>query len=93
MFEGTDLLAIEEMSYFMVHLLMSEVGIEGIKKFHSVKQFCSWLILAPNNKVIGRKMLSSKILKGSNRLKIVLRNTANAIRNLKDSISLRAFFH
>lgn len=92
MFEGTDLLAIEGMSFSTVLSLMSEVGIEGIKKFPSAKQFCSWLRLAPNNKVSGGKLLSSKIPKGSNRLKIALRNAANAIGNLKDSTPLRDFF-
>ncbi len=93
MFEGTDLLAIEGMSYSTVLNLMSEVGIEGIKKFTSAKHFCSWLRLAPNNKVSGGKVLSSKIPKGSSRLKIALRNAANAIGNLKDSTPLRDFFH
>ena len=92
MFEGTDLLAIEGMGYSTVLALMSEVGIEGIKKFPSAKHFCSWLRLAPNNKVSGGKVLSSKIPKGSNRLKIALRNAANAIGNLKDSTPLRDFF-
>lgn len=92
MFEGADLLAIEGMSHSTVLSLMSEVGLEGIKKFPSAKHFCSWLRLAPNNKVSGGKVLSSKIPKGSNRLKIALRNAANAIGNLKDSTPLRDFF-
>jgi transposase len=92
MFEGTDLLAIEGMSYSTVLALMSEVGIEGIRKFPSAKQFASWLRLAPNNKVNGGKVLSSKMPKGSSRLKIALRNSANAIGNLKDSTPLRDFF-
>lgn len=93
MFEGTDLLAIEGMSYSTVLALMSEVGIEGIRKFPSAKHFTSWLRLAPNNKVSGGKILSSKVPKGSNRLKIALRNAANAIGNLKESTPLRDFFH
>jgi len=93
MFEGTDLLAIEGMSYSTVLSLMSEVGVEGIRKFSSAKHFCSWLRLAPNNKISGGKVLSSKIPKGSNRLKIALRNAANAIGNLKESTPLRDFFH
>jgi transposase len=92
MFEGCDLLAIEGMSYSTVLALMSEVGIEGIRKFKSAKHFASWLRLAPNNKVSGGKVLSSKVPKGSNRLKIALRNAANAIGNLKDSTPLRDFF-
>lgn len=92
MFEGTDLLAIEGMSYSTVLALMSEVGIEGIRKFKTAKHFTSWLRLAPNNKVSGGKVLSSKVPKGSNRLKIALRNAANAIGNLKESTPLRDFF-
>jgi transposase len=92
MFEGTDLLAIEGMSYSTVLALMSEIGIEGIRKFPSAKHFASWLRLAPNNKVSGGKVLSSKVPKGSNRLKIALRNAANAIGNLKESTPLRDFF-
>ncbi|MEB2787383.1 IS110 family transposase, partial [Algoriphagus persicinus] len=93
MFEGIDLLAIEGMSYSTVLALMSEVGLEGIRKFKTAKHFASWLRLAPNNKVSGGKVLSSKVPKGSNRLKIALRNAANAIGNLKDSTPLRDFFH
>jgi len=93
MFEGTDLMAIEGMSFSTVLALMSEVGIEGIKKFKTGKHFASWLRLAPNNKVSGGKVLSSRVPKGSNRLKIALRNAANAIGNLKDSTPLRDFFH
>jgi transposase len=93
MFEGVDLMAIEGMSYSTVLALMSEVGIAGIKKFPTAKHFSSWLRLAPNNKVSGGKVLSSKVPKGSNRLKIGLRNAANAIGNLKESTPLRDFFH
>jgi len=92
MFEGTDLLAIEGMSYSTVLALMSEIGVEGIRKFPTAKHFASWLRLAPNNKVSGGKVLSSKVPKGSNNLKISLRNAANAIGNLKDSTPLHDFF-
>ena len=92
-FKGTDLLAIEGMSYNTVLTIMSEVGYDGIKKFKTAKHFTSWLRLAPNNKVSGGKVLSSKIGKGSSRLKIALRNAANAIGNLKDSTPLRDFFN
>jgi len=92
MLEGTDLFAIEGMSHSTILSLLSEIGIEGIKKFPSAKHFTSWLRLAPNNKVSGGKVLSSSIPKGSNRLKIALRNAANAIGNLKESTPLRDFF-
>ncbi len=93
MFEGNDILAIEGVSYSTVLALMSEIGIEGIRKFPTAKHFASWLRLAPNNKISGGKILSSKVPKGSNRLKIALRNAANAIGLLKESTPLRDFFH
>lgn len=76
---------IEGLSHATVLSIMSEVGPEGFGKFESAKQFASWLRLAPNNKISGGKVLSNKIPKGSNRLKIALRNAANAIGNLKDT--------
>lgn len=89
-FGGVDLLAIEGVSYSTVLTLMSEVGY-GIHKFETAKQFASWLRLSPNNKISGGRVLSSKIPRGSNRLKIALRNAANAIGNLKDT-ALANFF-
>jgi transposase len=84
-FGGVDLMKIEGISHGTVLTIMSEVGPEGFKKFQTAKQFASWLRLAPNNKISGGKVLSNRIQKGSNRLKIALRNAANAIGNLKDS--------
>ena len=89
-FEGVDLLAIEGVSHSTVLTLISEVG-TGIHKFPSAKQFTSWLRLSPNNKISGGKILSNRIPKGSNRLKIALRNAANSIGNLKDT-ALSNFF-
>lgn len=84
-FEGIDLMSIEGVSHSTIMAIMSEVGPEGFKKFQTAKQFTSWLRLCPNNKISGGKVLSSKIPKGINRLKIALRNTANAIGNLKNT--------
>ena len=82
-FNGIDLMNTEGVSHYTVIALMREVGYEGIKKFDAAKQFTSWLRLSPNNKIPGGKMLSNRIPKGSNRLKIALRNAANALGNLK----------
>lgn len=92
-FEGVDLMKIEGFSYSTLLTLMSEVGLEGLKEFGTAKQFASWVRLAPNNKKTGGKIISSKVPKGSSRLKIALRNAANAIGNLKESTPLRDFFH
>jgi transposase len=91
-FEGVDLLEIEGFSFSTMLTLISEVGLEGIKKFETAKQFASWLRLAPNNKKTGGKIISNHMPKGSNRMKIALRNAANAIGNLKESTPLRDFF-
>jgi hypothetical protein len=91
-FGGVDLMAIEGLGHSTILSIISEVGLEGFEKFESAKQFTSWLRLAPNNKISGGKLLSSKTPKGSNRLKIALRNAANAIGNLKDT-HLSNFFN
>jgi transposase len=83
-FEGIDLMAIEGFNDSIILSIISEVGLEGIRKFESAKQFAAWLRLAPNNKISGGKVLSHHIPKGSSRLKIVFRNTANAIGLLKE---------
>lgn len=84
-FNGVDLFAIEGLSHVTVLAIMSEIGPDGFARFNSSKEFVSWLRLAPNNKISGGKILSSKVPKGSNRLKIALRQAANAIGNLKDT--------
>jgi transposase len=91
-FEGVDLLAIEGFSFSTLLTLMSEIGLEGMKKFGTAKQFASFLRLTPNNKKTGGKIISSQMQKGSKRMKIALRNAANAIGNLKESTPLRDFF-
>jgi transposase len=83
-FEGVDLMAIEGVSDATIMAIISEVGLEGIKKFESAKQFTAWLRLAPNNKISGGKVLSHHLPKGSCRLKISLRNAANTIGNLNE---------
>ena len=84
-FDGIDLMNIEGVSHSTVMALMSEVGSDGLKRFNTSKQFASWLRLSPNTKKTGGKVISSHLPKGSNRLKIALRNAANAIGNLKDT--------
>ena len=90
-FGGVDLLTIPGVSFSTVLSIMSEIGKDGFDKFPTAKHFCSWLRLAPNNRVSGGRVLSHKIPKGSHRLKIALRNAANAVGNLKDS-DLGKFF-
>ena len=90
-FEGVDLMAIEGVNDATVMAFISEIGLEGIKKFKTSKEFTAWLRLAPNNKISGGKVLSHHLPKGSNRLKISLRQSANVIGNLKEG-HLNDFF-
>jgi len=91
-FDGLDLYAIEGFSHGTVLTLMSELGSEGIKKFPTAQHFASWLRLSPNNKISGGKVLHSRTPKGSNRLKIALRQAANVIGRLRDT-HLSNFFN
>jgi transposase len=84
-FNGVDLMKVEGVSHSTILTMMSEVGPDGFNKFETAKHFTSWLRLAPNNKISGGKVLSNRIPKGSNRLKIAIRQAANAIGNLKDT--------
>ena len=90
-FEGIDLMAIEGVNDATVMAFISEIGLEGIKKFKTAKEFTAWLRLAPNNKISGGKVLSHHLPKGSNRLKMALRQSANVIGNLKEG-HLNDFF-
>ncbi len=90
-FGGVDLMEIPGISYSTILTLMSEIGPTGLDKFPSSKHFTSWLRLAPNNKVSGGRIMSSKVQKGSNRLKVALRNAAYAITRLKGT-ALHKFY-
>ena len=82
-FGGVDLLEIPGVSYSTVLTLMSEIGPNGLDEFPSSKHFTSWLRLAPNNKVSGGRVMSSRVQKGSNRMKLAFRNAAYSIAKLK----------
>jgi len=84
-FGGVDLLEIPGVSHGTLLSIMSEMGPNGFDKFPTAKHFTSWLRLAPNNKISGGRRISSKVPKGSHRLKVALRNAAYSIARLKDS--------
>ncbi len=88
---GVDLYQINGISNGTVLCLLSTIG-EGIYKFPSSKHFVSWMRLAPNNKISGGKLLSSRTPKGRNKLSLALRQAANAIGNTKEH-PLKRFFN
>lgn len=85
-----DLFSIESVSYGTVLSLISEIGY-GIYEFKTAKQFASFLRLAPNNRISGGKVISSRTPKGANRFALTLRNAANSIDKQKDGALTRFF--
>jgi transposase len=89
-FYGVDLFAIEGVSMSTVLTLITEIG-QDIYKFKTDKHFTSYLRLAPNNRISGGKIISSRTPKGSNKFAISLRNAANTIDRLKEGNLLHFF--
>ena len=56
--------------------LIGELGHDFIDKFESAEKFSSWCNLAPNNKISGGKILSSKIMKRKNPVGQIYRTAA-----------------
>jgi len=88
---GIDLMAIPAIGRNTLLVLMSEVGFD-LSKFPTAKNFTAWLSLSPNNKISGKKILSSHTFKRKNRLTEALQHAANVIGNMKDN-ALSEFFH
>jgi transposase len=85
-----NLFAIPSISHNTVLTFMSEIG-SDIYKFKSAKQFTSWLRLAPNNKISGNKIISSRTPKGRNNFALALRNAANTVSNKKEGVMVSFF--
>jgi len=67
---GIELLEIPGVNTGTILTLISEVGLD-LSKFKTAKHFCSWLGLAPNNKITGGKIISSHTEKKKNRIAFV----------------------
>lgn len=88
---GVDLMAINGIGPGVLMNIVSEMGLD-IKKFPTAKHFCSWLRLAPNNKVSGGKILSSKSEPTKSILSKSFKDAANAVGLSKKEDSLSYFF-
>lgn len=75
---GVNLMSIPCIGVNTVLCLLTYIG-NDIYKFPSSKHFCSWLRLAPNNKITGGKIISSRTPKGKNKLAMALRQAANTV--------------
>lgn len=82
-FFGVDLYQIDGVSDSTLLCILCMIG-DRVDKFPTAKHFVSWLRLAPNNKISGGKVLSSRTPKGKNKLSLTLRYAANVIGNMKE---------
>lgn len=87
---GVDLLSIDGVSYNTVMSLIAEVG-NDIFKFSTARKFSRWLRLAPDNRISGSRIISSRTPHGKNPLALALRNAANTISQRKSG-SMKKFF-
>lgn len=87
---GTDLTGIFGITDTNGIEILSEVGFD-MSKWPTVKHFTAWLNLAPNNKVSGGKILSSKITKKKNRAGQVFKLAAYSIQRSKNWLAM--FYH
>jgi transposase len=61
---------------------IAEVGTD-MSKWGSPKQFCAWLNLAPNSKISGGKVLSSRRMKKKNKAGQILKQAASTLSSNK----------
>lgn len=86
MTNGVDLLDINGVGINTVLTMMSETGFDLASKFKTAKHFVSWLGFAPNRKITGGKVLSSKTRKKTNPLAKIIRDAANSAGNSKSRL-------
>jgi transposase len=85
---GVDLTAIDGISVSVALTIASEIGYD-ISAFRNEKAFSSWLGLAPNHKITGGKIKSSKTRPGANRIATALRMAAASL--LRTPTAIGAF--
>lgn len=87
---GTDLTEIFGINDSNAVEILSETGLD-MNKWPTAKHFTAWLNLAPNNKISGGKILSSRIQKKKNRAGQVFKMAAYAIQRSKNWLAI--FYH
>jgi transposase len=86
---GTDLTQIDAIGPHAALQLLGEIGTD-MSRWKTEQHFTSWLALAPNNKVSGGRLLSSKTAPSANRAAVVLRRCAMSLS--RTSTALGAFY-
>ena len=86
---GTDLTQIDGIAPYTALKLISEIGTD-MTRWATEKHFTSWLTLAPNNKISGGRLLSSRTQPSANRAAAILRMTAMSLG--RTQTALGAFY-
>ena len=86
---GVDLTQIDGIASYTALRLISEIGTD-MSRWPSEKHFTSWLTLAPNNKISGGRLLSSRTQPSANRAAAAFRMTAMALS--RTQTALGAFY-
>jgi transposase len=86
---GADLSQIDGIGPYNALRLLSEIGTD-MSRWPSERHFTSWLTLAPNNKVSGGRLLSSRTQPSANRAAVILRIAAMSLG--RTQTALGAFY-
>lgn len=79
---GVDLCKIESLNEITVLEVISEIGLD-MNKWKDSSRIAAWLNVAPNTKITGGKIISSKMQKKKNRAGIALRMAASNMTKSK----------
>lgn len=82
---GTDVCEIEGISEVTALELVSETG-SDMGKWKDYKHFSAWLNLAPNTKITGGKIISSKMQRKKNKAGLTVRMAASTLSNSKSPL-------
>lgn len=86
---GADLSQIDAIGPQAALQLVAEIGTD-MSRWPSARHFTSWLTLAPNNKISGGRLLSSRTPPSANRAAVVLRRCAMSLA--RTPTALGAFY-
>src|SRR5271167_3147359 len=86
---GADLSQIDAIGPHAALQLIAEIGTD-MRRWPTEKHFTSWLTLAPNNKVSGGRLLSSRTPPSANRAAVILRRCAMSLT--RTTTALGAFY-
>jgi transposase len=86
---GSDLSQVHGIGSYNALRLISEIGTD-MSRWRSEHHFTSWLTLAPNNKISGGRLLSSRTQPSANRAGAILRGAAMSVG--RTQTALGAFY-